>query len=214
MSPKVLSLTLALGALLAAPAARADHYFLFPQVGVGYGGVAQGSFRDWVGKLDLTLGQEYDLGGPRGAVGWMLGFAVTSNAIEEGEQLDPPPEYLRLEFAPMVTLSSGYNWWTLFARVSAGPHVAYTKIGGVEYVGGGLQLELAVGSKNIVELFTQAYGTVDARGAAITVVGGLRLNAIAFVALADLFSGSGSSHRKYRPSHDDGPHRAVPAPPR
>ncbi|MBI5543048.1 MAG: hypothetical protein HY901_04120 [Deltaproteobacteria bacterium] len=207
MSRRILLAVFGALALWASPGVvRADHYFVFPQVGIGYGRLLEDDFTAWVGKLDLTLGQEYDLGGPRAAVGWMLDFGLAGNVIDE-EDRSPPPQYWRFEFAPMLTLSSGYNWWTLFARVGIGPHFSYAKRGDVAALGGGMQVDLAVGSKNAIELFTQAFATVDGRGPNVSVLGGIRLNAIAFVALMDLMSG-----RSPRVSTPRVPkvHRAVP----
>ena len=224
MHPRALLASAALVGLLLAPAgARADHYFLFPQVGVGYGRVAEAGFSkpgfsDWVGKLDLMLGQEYDLGGPRGALGWMVDLAYTSN-FTDSSRVDAAPSFSRFEFAPMLTLSSGYNWFTWFARVGVGPHFALTKIGDDQKAGGGAQIDLAVGSKDIIELYTEALGTVDGRGASLMVTGGVRLNVIIFVALVELFSGSSRSghhdfaHDSHSHEHgppESGPHEAKP----
>ncbi len=209
MPRALLPMVLAAAAVLAPARAAADHYFVFPQIGVGYGLLTEKGFTDYLGKIDLMLGQEYDTGGPRGAVGWLLDVAYATN-FPDTESAAPKPRYWRLEVAPMVTVSSGYHWWTLFARLGIGPHFVYASRGGQTVAGGGLQIEGAVGSKNAIELFTQGVASVDGRGLNYSVVGGLRLNAIAFVALVDLLSGRSPRLPSPRRHH----HHAVPAPAR
>ncbi|HEY3447733.1 MAG TPA: hypothetical protein VGK67_15360 [Myxococcales bacterium] len=201
-----LPMLLAAAALVAPIPALADHYFVFPQVGFGYGRVTENGFADYLGKFDLMLGQEYDTGGPRGAVGWLLDVAYATNFPDQ-DASNPPPRYWRIEVAPMVTVSSGYNWWTLFARLGIGPHFEYASRAGEVVAGGGLQIEGALGSKNAIELFTQGFASVDGHGLNFSVIGGLRLNAIAFMALVDLMQGR--SPRLPDPS--PGYHHAVPA---
>ncbi|MGC4114213.1 MAG: hypothetical protein QM765_06250 [Myxococcales bacterium] len=207
---RVLFATLLCTAALLAPAsAHADHYFVFPQIGVGYGRLAENGFADYLGKIDLMLGQEYDQGGPRGAVGWLLDVGYATN-FPDKHAASPKPRYWRIEVAPMVTLSSGYNWWTLFARIGIGPHFEYASRGGEVVAGGGLQVEGAFGSKNAIEVFTQGFASVDGHGLNFSAVAGIRLNAIAFLALADLLSGRSPRVPDVVPAV---PHHAVPAPP-
>jgi hypothetical protein len=183
--------------------ARADHFFLFPEVGIGYGRAILPDGSGFVGTLDLHFGTEWDLGGPRAAVGWLLNLGYLT-FLEDEEHAAQLPKWWRIHFAPMLTLSSGYNWWTLFARVGIGPHFAYSRRGDTGYYGGGLQLEGAIGSKNAIELFAQSYVSFDAKGPNLTLVGGLRLNIVAFIALMDLFHGHSPrvpfSHHEARPA--------------
>lgn len=202
---RLMAVSAAVLAMLPA-AAHADHYFVFPEVGVGYGAAHLPDFRGPLGQLDVHIGAEYDTGGPRTAIGWLLNFGYATT-FEDADADRNRPRWWRAHFAPMLTLSSGYNWWTLFARIGFGPHVAYSERGSTGYVGGGLQIDAAIGSKDAIELFTQAFATFDPHGPSLTAIGGLRLNLIAFVVLADMLRGR-PPHEEILPRHH--PHRAVP----
>lgn len=207
----------AVAAVLAPDPARAESFFVFPEVGLGYGWARVPDLSDTVAQLDLHLGSEFDAGGgPRTAVGWMFNVGyVTTGEDSRGE-----PHWWRVHLAPMLTLSNGYNWWTLFARVGVGPHFElseFKSVGGryTQAMGGGLQIDAAIGSKNAIELFTQALVSFDRRGPSYTLTGGLRLNVVAFLALMDLLGSSPSSSApsKPRPPPKPGFHPAGPVRP-
>lgn len=206
--PTRLAFTTLAVALLIPAVASADHYFVFPQVGIGYGRLLEKDASTDLGKLDVMIGQEYDTGGPRAAFGWMLDIGYASNFTDSADP-NSPPRYQRAEIAPMLTLSSGYNWWTLFARIGVGPHFVWAERGRSDSFGGGAQIDMAIGVKNAIELFTQAFASHDGREPNLSVVGGLRINAIAFVALLDLLQGRSPRMPGPQPVHHD-VHHAVP----
>lgn len=115
-------------------------------------------------QIDFGVGIESDLNPAPGMM-----FRLDFLAGQTGDELD----IVRLDLAPMVTTSFGHDG---FARVGAGPLFSFTGVSREGSFGVGAQGELALGVKDIVELYGDGRVSFDPELPSVGVTAGLRIN--------------------------------------
>ncbi len=205
----VLGFLISFSAIVIPNESLAKRHFVFPEMGLGYGHAffSQNASQP-VGQLDFQVGTEWDWGGRRAAAGWLLNLKYATSATQK-----PPKELHLFHIAPMVSLSSGYGWWTAFARISAGPQLSIIRRDDVTAVGGGLAFDGSIGVKNAVELYSQTTFSVDPVGPSCTFMAGFRVNIIVFMGTLDFLSRISEYEEpppRYKPNRHRRKHYASP----
>ncbi len=204
MARPTLRAALLMAALCAAPAtALGEGHFLFPEIGLSGGRALLSDGGRALGQLDLNFGAEWDSGG-LSATGWL--FDLKYAGASQGALQTP---WSRLQLGPLITWSLGYGGLSPFARVGVGPQLSWTFVEpGRAYLGAGILGEVAVGFKDMIELFAESTLSIDGHSPSAAITGGLRFNALIFLEVVSLV-GYGHHHSYWRPS----PHPAAPVAP-
>jgi len=205
-------LLLLLALLLGPAAARAEQYVVFPEVGVGVGRTFFKDSSRPVAHLGLHAGGLFD----RSEL-WGVGWLVQLGYLDTNSGRVPYP-WSRVLLSPMACASLGYEPYSPFVRVAAGPQltVSWRRSTRQTDVGGGVAGELALGFKDAVELFAQAGVAGDRHGPSFSLTGGVRLNVLVAVYLVSLFGGHGGDFAlppRQSAKGSRGPHPAEPVRP-
>jgi hypothetical protein len=208
---QVTAALIALGATLARPApARADQYFVFPEIGFGVGRLVLDDSSRAVAHTSLHLGAEWDQSGVV-ALGWLIHLAY----FDTNEGGAPYP-WKRVSLAPMFTASLGYGEYKPFLRFGLGPQVAlsWRARSWNADVGGGAAAEVSVGFKDLVEGYLHLDVAGDRHGASFIASGGVRVNIIFFAWIASIVGGFPAASLPHHGSSGAAPaeHGARPVP--
>lgn len=145
-----------------------------PQVGFGGGTLTTGQGGGSVAQIDLSTGAENESSlGTRG-------FLVKTDFLFVADPKQPrAPSFRRQDAALLVTLSHNAPTAAPFARIAFGPALSFTSVNNREAsLGLGGQVDLSLGLKRVVEVFSNARYTWDDFGHSYGLIVGARISAL------------------------------------